>query len=87
MKVRTLFTESVPYFLVLGTVAGWSQTPGLTSPGLWKADHVPFSFQYDGQESAQLLPTWQSSHEETREGSVCYSYVDPKTKLKLNNQS
>jgi alpha-galactosidase len=83
MRVRTLFTKSVPYFLLLGNVAGWSQIPGLTSRNLWKADRVPFSFQYDGQESAQLLPTWRTSHEETAEGTFHYSYVDPKTKLKV----
>jgi alpha-galactosidase len=83
MKVWTLFTKSVPCFLVLGTVAGWSQTPGLASQDLWKADHVPFSFRYDGQESAQLLPTWRSSHEGTAEDTVRYSYMDPKTKLNV----
>jgi hypothetical protein len=41
---------------------GYTPAPGLTSSDLWKAEHVPFSFQYDGKQSAQLLTTWQVSH-------------------------
>jgi alpha-galactosidase len=83
MKVRALFTTSVSNLLLLGTVAGWSQTPGPTLRDLWKADHVPFSFRYDGQESAQLLPRWRTSQEETAQDTVRYSYIDPKTKLNV----
>ena len=83
MKLRSLFTKSVPSFLVIGTVAVWAQSPGLTSRDLWKTDHVPFSFQYDGKESAQVLRTWQISHQEMGDGTTRYFYADPKTRLKV----
>jgi alpha-galactosidase len=83
MKLRSLFTKSVLAFLFFCAVGALSQTPSLTSSDRWKADQVPFSFQYDGRESAQLLPTWQTSHLDAANGTVRYSYVDPKTRLRV----
>jgi alpha-galactosidase len=83
MTLRSLVMKSVFGFLAFGTVACWCQGPGLSSRELWKPEHVPFSFRYDGQESERLLPAWQSSREQVAEGTVRYSYVDPKTKLKV----
>jgi alpha-galactosidase len=83
VKLRSLFTKSVLAFLFFYAVGALSQTPSLTSPDRWKTDQVPFSFQYDGRESADLLPTWQTSHADTEKGTVRYSYVDPKTRLRV----
>jgi alpha-galactosidase len=61
--------------------------PGLTSPDLWKPEHVPFSFKYDNKDSAQFLTTWQISDEDAKDEKGHpirrYSYTDPVTKLKI----
>ncbi|MGD0731898.1 MAG: alpha-galactosidase [Terracidiphilus sp.] len=70
-----------------GSTAGaLSQTPAhdLTSAELWKPEHVPFSFKYGGMDSARLLTTWQTAHEDasTKNGQIQrYSYTDPATHL------
>jgi alpha-galactosidase len=58
----------------------------LTSPDLWKPEHVPFSFNYGGKESAKLLPVWQFAHEDSVNGDSQlhrYFYTDPVTHLKI----
>jgi alpha-galactosidase len=81
MKPQSFLTAFVSCFLLAGVSVGWSETPGLTSRDLWKANNVPFSFGYDGKESSQLLTTWRSSHQDAADGVTRYLYVDPKTKL------
>jgi alpha-galactosidase len=63
-----------------------SQTPDLTSPELWKPANVPFSFTYDGKDSAQILGTWQASDgNPSADNSKVHRYVytDPATHLKV----
>jgi alpha-galactosidase len=56
----------------------------LSSPELWRPDHVPFSFKYAGRDSAELLKTWQTESA-TAAGTEAqvrlYSYIDPATNL------
>ncbi len=82
--------KSLLIFLFLaGSAAGalgQTASPGLGSADLWQPEHVPFSFKYDGKESAQLLTTWKSSQENVAGGSgqtYRYSYMDPATHLKV----
>jgi alpha-galactosidase len=59
-------------------------TPNRTVPELWQPDHVPFSFQYDGKPSAQLLAGWQVSHVtvvDPRGEIHRTTYTDPATHL------
>jgi alpha-galactosidase len=61
-------------------------TPDLTSPDLWKPEHVPFSFKYDGKESSLLLNTWRTSEENVSEGDHLihrYTYTDPISHLTI----
>jgi alpha-galactosidase len=83
IQLRSFVMMSVFAFLAFGAVACWGKGPSLTSRELWKPEHVPFSFRYDGQESERLLPAWQISREQMANGTVRYSYVDSKTKLKV----
>jgi alpha-galactosidase len=58
----------------------------LTSPELWKPDHVPFSFKYAGKNSAEFLKTWQTDSDAatgTDTRVQLYSYTDPATHLKV----
>jgi alpha-galactosidase len=58
----------------------------LTSPRMWQANHVPFSFRYDGKDSAQMLSAWKpiEKTESSAAGEVrIYSYIDPVTHLKV----
>ncbi len=78
----------IAFLFVLGSAAAFGQTTALdpTSPDLWQPEHVPFSFQYDGKESAQILPTWQASEEKVAgdSGDIRrYSYKDPASQLKV----
>ncbi len=72
--------------LVCGSVTALGQGPDLTSPDLWRAEQVPFSFTYNDKESAQLLTAWQAS-QETVAGSngqmQRYIYKDPVTHLEV----
>jgi alpha-galactosidase len=60
--------------------------PILTAPDFWRADAVPFSFKYGGKDSAEILPTWQTT-QETVAGETGqlqrYSYTDPVTHLRV----
>jgi alpha-galactosidase len=83
----------VPFVAMLLLVCGSSAamlaqvsaaTPNPTSPELWQPDHVPFSFQYDGKPSAQLLAGWQISHATVADprGEIHRTiYTDPATHL------
>lgn len=76
------------FFLVGSTLGALSQTiaPGLTSPDLWKSEHVPFSFIYGGKPSAQFLAIWKISHEDVADGKgviLRTTYTDPVTHLKV----
>ncbi len=67
-------------------VLGQTSASDLTSPALWKPEHVPFSFEYGGKKSAQLLTTWQTSQEnvsDARGRTHRYTYTDPATHLKV----
>ena len=58
----------------------------LTSPDLWKAGSVPFSFKYASQDSAKFLTSWETKREVTslKTGRILYySYADPVTHLKV----
>jgi alpha-galactosidase len=75
-------------FLAVGLPHAVGQTiaANLTSQDLWKPEHVPFSFIYDGKKSAQILPTWQISQEDIKDekGEIHrYIYIDPATHLKV----
>jgi hypothetical protein len=88
MMLRNLKSVWKVLFLLSASAGGLSQArpPSLTSSDLWDADHVPFSFEYDGKQSAQLLTIWQTSHKVTAApgGSIArYEYVDPASKLKV----
>ncbi len=80
---------SVIVLILAGSIAGalgQAHSSDLTSPDLWKPANVPFSFKYDGKESAQLLATWQTSDESVAQGNAQirrYSYMDPTTHLKV----
>ena len=77
--------------LLLGASWGYSQPqlasiPSLTSAELWKPDDVPFSFKYNGKESAQFLTAWKISKQDIKSGDAevrRYSYKDPATLLKV----
>jgi hypothetical protein len=82
------FVESALILFSLGggAIAAPCRTPSLTSPDLWKPEHPPFSFTYDGKESAQFLNTWQISQNTAEEanGEIHrYIYTDPVTRLKV----
>jgi len=58
----------------------------LASAELWEPDKVPFSFTYDGKDSATLLKTWQLKSEAKPVNNAqvhLYSYTDPHTHLKV----
>jgi len=61
--------------------------PDLTPPAHWVANQVPFSFKYDGKDSAQFLGSWQCSNENVPECGGArlhrYIYTDPATRLKV----
>jgi alpha-galactosidase len=76
------------FFFAVSASSALSQTLAhdLTSPELWKPEHVPFSFKYGGKDSAQLLTAWQVAHEviASKDGQVqSYSYTDPATRLEV----
>ena len=84
-RLRFLFAF---FFLAVSALGALSQTLAgdLTSPDIWKPERVPFSFKYGGKDSAQLLTTWQFTHETVagKDGQVQrYSYTDPATHLKV----
>jgi alpha-galactosidase len=59
-------------------------TTNQTATELWQPDDVPFSFQYDGKPSAQLLPGWHVAHAVVAEpkGEIHRTiYTDPATHL------
>jgi alpha-galactosidase len=68
-------------------MSGATITFGQTaSPDLWKAQQVPFSFKYDGNESTQFMGSWQSSEENVPASGghiVRHNYTDPATHLKV----
>lgn len=73
-------------FLAGGMATAVAQAPGLTSPDLWKPEHAPFSFKYDGKASATFLNTWRVSQETAAEanGEIHrYLYKDPVTRLEV----
>ena len=76
-------------FLLAGSsvcALGQTLANDLASPGLWKPDHVPFSFKYCGKDSAELLKTWQTAIDTapaTNAQVHLYSYTDPQTHLKV----
>ena len=58
----------------------------LTWSELSNRQHVPFSFTYDGKDSARLLSNWKASeNSDSHGGSVFhnYTYVDPATGLQV----
>lgn len=58
----------------------------LSSPELWRSDHVPFSFKYAGKDSAECLKTWQTESKVAAGTDAqvrLYSYTDPVTHLKV----
>jgi alpha-galactosidase len=58
----------------------------LSSPELWKPDHVPFSFKYAGKNSADFLKTWKTDSDAIAETDArvhLYSYTDPETHLEV----
>jgi alpha-galactosidase len=69
-----------------GSLLSQTAAVDLTSPALWEPEHLPFSFRYNGKESAQLLTTWRISQATVaRESGPIrrYSYVDPTTDLQV----
>jgi alpha-galactosidase len=76
------------FFLAVSSLSALGQSPAndLTSPNLWKPERVPFSFKYDGQESAELLEAWSFKSEIAPGASAqvhLYSYTDPRTHLTI----
>jgi alpha-galactosidase len=81
-------------FPLLGLTAATAlaQTPGLTSPDVWKPANVPFSFTYDGKDSRAILPGWTTSAASGTVAGVArmpghavrrYIYTDPATHLQV----
>jgi alpha-galactosidase len=65
---------------------GQTLSSALTSAEQWTPDKVPFSFKYDGNDSAELLKTWQFKSESAPGNDAqihLYSYTDPQTHLKV----
>jgi alpha-galactosidase len=91
--IQTIHTRSFRrvfafFFLAASALSAMSQTLAndLTSPDLWKPERAPFSFKYGGNDSVQLLTTWQFAQKagEGKDGQVqIYSYTDPATHLKI----
>jgi alpha-galactosidase len=74
----------VSLLLLAAALPALAQAPDLTSPDLWKPGQAPFSFTYNGKDSATLLPGWQTSEEAaTVAGHAVhrYLYTDPGTRL------
>jgi alpha-galactosidase len=66
-----------------GVIGASAQTLDLASPELWKPANVPFSFIYDGKDSAQFLSTWDSGLTSVQGPGEFpqYFYKDSKTGL------
>ena len=83
--MKRVFKLAIVLFLLTGrAITALCQTPSLTSPDLWKPEHAPFSFTYDGKSSATFLSKWQVSQEtavETKGEPHRYYYRDPVTHL------
>ncbi len=87
------FRFPVPFVSMVVLVAGSSAavfaqasavTPDRAATELWQQDNVPFSFQYDGKPSAQLLAGWQISRTIVADpgGEIHRTiYTDPATHL------
>lgn len=73
-------------FAGTGNLLSQAVAADVTAPLLWDAHHVPFSFIYNGKESASFLSAWQFSAD-TAAGANGqlhrYTYVDPVTQLKV----
>ena len=91
--------RNVGFKVLLALIATWLTVPpasdgqasasfaDLTPPGHWAAKQAPFSFKYDGKDSAQFLASWECSGENVSERSGAqihrYIYIDPATRLKV----
>ena len=63
-----------------------STPPTSVSADMFKATPLPFSFKYDGKDSASFLPSWQNTDDPAAapDGQIHrYTYKDPATKLKV----
>jgi len=87
---QTNYLRNLSAFLLLIISAlsavGQTLAHDLTSPELWKPERAPFSFKYDGKDSAQLLTTWLFKQEAIagKDGPIQrYSYTDPASHLKV----
>jgi len=88
-KYASLAKTLISILIVFGgtrTILSQAVAADVTAPLLWDAHHVPFSFTYNGKESASFLGTWQFSAD-TAAGANGqlhrYTYVDPVTQLKV----
>jgi len=87
LKCARFANAVIGVMLVSGSALGvlcQTRAAGLTSPRLWDPNHPPFSFRYNGEESAQFLPAWEGSGVNVAGGSAqlrLYSYLDPATGL------
>ena len=85
MPSRFDVTRLLLLLLIFASVIkGYGQPtpPEFDSPDLWQPGHVPFSFKYDGKNSAQLLAAWSRSHQSVRLSEYQverYSFKDPNT--------
>ena len=80
MKTAALVCLSL---VAAGTTVAQSIVGNLASLEFWNAAQVPFSFRYDGAESARILPSWRRSQESPSADVHRYIYVDPKTRLRI----
>lgn len=70
---------------IIGAPMAFCQTSG-TNPAareLWDPAQVPFSFVYNGVDSARLLPAWKTAKEDVSPEVRRYIYTDPQTHLRV----
>jgi len=81
-----LTTFSLGSFFCVAQTAAPAPPPAV-SLDTWKSNVLPFSFTYDGKDSASFISLWQKTEEPATPSpggkTYHYTYLDPATKLKI----